>query len=105
MGERESLVRADEEVRDKALEEAEKNLRQIEEAIKSASLRAEDLRQQMESEALKEKSRLVAEVGRECRERVEEAKKQLEKEVELSRQQLQARAEALSEIIEKRLLQ
>ncbi len=102
---RESRVKSDEEAAEKALREAEENLRQVQEAIKSASLRGEALRQEMESEALKEKTRLLSEVGQECRDRVEEAKKQLEAEVELSKKELRARAEVLSEAIEKRLLQ
>ncbi len=105
MGERESMVRSDEEAGEKALREAEENLRQIQESVRSAALRADALRQEMESEALKEKNRLLAEVGQACRDRAEEAKKQLEEEVELSRKELKARAEELSETIEKRLLQ
>ena len=59
----------------------------------------------MESQALKEKSRLIAEVGQEYRERVEDAKRQLDEQVQLLKRELGARAEELSETIEKRFLQ
>ncbi len=105
MGERESRVRRDEEVCQRALTEAEENLRRIEDSIRSATSRAEALSQEMESQALKEKSRLIAEVGQEYRNQVEQAKKQLDEQVQLLKRDLSARAEGLSEKIEKRLLQ
>jgi len=105
MGERESRVRNDEEACQKALTEAEKNLQRIEESIRSATSRAASLRQEMESQALKEKSRLIAEVGQEYRSQVEEAKKKLDEQYQVLKGELASRAEGLSEKIEKRLLQ
>jgi F0F1-type ATP synthase membrane subunit b/b' len=92
----------------KATEDAkihyETNIRKIEDSLKAARLAAKEKQEQFTADALKEKERMLSEIGQECRAKIDEAKEQLEKKVEELKKDLAAESQVLSEKIEKRLL-
>jgi F-type H+-transporting ATPase subunit b len=82
----------------------ETDLRRIEEGLKEARAAAEAIRTAAETEALKDKSRLVREVQAEGRSEVEKAKQELLREMETLKRELDARTAEIAESIEKRIL-
>jgi F-type H+-transporting ATPase subunit b len=82
----------------------ESDLRRIEEGLKEARAAADAVRSAAETEAFKEKSRLVREVQAEGRAEVEKAKQELLREMDALKKELDARAAELAETIEKRIL-
>jgi F-type H+-transporting ATPase subunit b len=87
-----------------ALEAYEKDLRRVEEGLKEARAAGDAIRSTAETEALKEKSRLVREVQAEGRAEVEKAKQELRLEMEALKKELDARTAEIAETIEKRIL-
>lgn len=101
---REDEILADRKARQQALESYEKGLADIESSIKEAKAAAESARSLLEQEALKEKSRLLAEVSAECRRQVEQARTDLESATREMRGRLEKDASGLAEQIEKKFL-
>jgi F-type H+-transporting ATPase subunit b len=87
-----------------AQESSERDLRRIEDGLKEARAAAEAIRSTAETEALKEKSRLVREVQAEGRAEVEKAKQELVREMEALKKDLDKHTEQIAETIEKRIL-
>jgi len=101
--------RADRIARDKAAAEgarqaADADLKRIEDGLKEARAAAEAIRSTAETEALKDKSRLVREVQAEGRAEVEKAKAELRAEMDKLKKELDQRTEEIAETIEKRIL-
>jgi F-type H+-transporting ATPase subunit b len=82
----------------------EKDLRRIEEGLKEARAAADAIRAAAETEALKEKSRLVREVQAEGRAEVERAKAELLRETDALKKELEKRTEEIARSIEKKVL-
>ena len=87
-----------------ALGSYENDLRRVEEGLKEARAAADAIRSTAETEALKEKSRLVREVQAEGRAEIEKAKQELLREMEMLKKELDARTAEIAESIEKRIL-
>jgi len=87
-----------------ALSSYENDLRRVEEGLKEARAAGEAIRSTAETEALKEKSRLVREVQAEGRAEVEKAKQELRLEMDALKKELDARTTEIAETIEKRIL-
>jgi len=85
-------------------ESYETDLRRIEEGLKEARAAADGIRAAAETEALKEKSRLVREVQAEGRAEVERAKAELQQEVEALKRELEKRTAEIAQSIEKKVL-
>jgi F-type H+-transporting ATPase subunit b len=104
LDERSGRISKDKAAADEALKAYEGNLRRIEEGLKEARAAAEGIRASAETDALKEKSRLVREVQAEGRAEVEKAKEELRREMESLKKDLDKRTEEIAESIEKRIL-
>jgi F-type H+-transporting ATPase subunit b len=102
--EREGVILKNRNASQRALESYEQSIQEIERALKTAKASAEATKEGIELEALKEKSRLVAEVSLECRVQVEKAKEQLNEEIQRMKKGLESETEVLAERIERRLL-
>jgi F-type H+-transporting ATPase subunit b len=104
MGDREDRLREDRAAAQASLDAVARSLQDIDLTIKTARSEAERLRSDLEAEALKEKSRLVAEAAAAARNEVEKARVELEAEVARLKNELRAQAGPLAERIEKKLL-
>jgi F-type H+-transporting ATPase subunit b len=104
LDERSGRIARDKAAADEALEAANRDLRRVEEALKEARAAAEAIRDKAETEALKEKSRLVREVQAEGRAEVEKAKEELHQEMAALKRDLDERTEEIAKSIEKRIL-
>jgi F-type H+-transporting ATPase subunit b len=104
LDERSGRIARDKAAADEALEAANRDLRRVEEALKEARAAAEAIRDKAETEALKEKSRLVREVQAEGRAEVEKAKEELHQEMAALKRDLDKRTEEIAKSIEKRIL-
>jgi F-type H+-transporting ATPase subunit b len=102
--EREAIILKNRNASKKALKSYEQSIQEIEQAIKAAKASAEATKEGIELEALKEKSRLVAEVNLECRAQVEKAKEQLSEEIQKIKKGLESETGVLAQRIERRLL-
>ncbi len=89
---------------EQALAASEEDLRRVEERLKEARAASEALWEQAETQALKDKTRLIQELQAETRAQMEKAKLELEKEVERLKKEIDARSGDLSRDIEKRIL-
>ena len=101
--------RADKIAKDKAAAEsarqaADADLKRLEDGLKEARAAAESIRTVAETEALKDKSRLVREVQAEGRAEVEKAKAEIRREMDQLKKELDRRTEEIAETIEKRIL-
>ena len=104
LDERAARVAKDKTAADEALKSYADDIRRIEEGLKEARAAADGIRNAAETEALKEKSRLVREVQAEGRAEVERAKEELLREMEALKKDLDKRTEEIAETIEKRIL-
>ncbi|HYA48109.1 MAG TPA: hypothetical protein VEG35_00295 [Burkholderiales bacterium] len=104
LGERADRLEKAKRETDATLAGYEEDLRKIEERLKEARAASDALWEQAESQALKEKSRLIQEVQTETRAQVEKARRELEREVERLKKELDARSGELSEDIERRVM-
>ena len=104
LDERAALIAKDKATASEAREATERDLRRIEEGLKDARAAADAIRDKAESEALKEKGRLVREVQAESRAEVEKAKAELAREMETLKKELEARTGEIAESIERRIL-
>lgn len=97
-------IRADVDGARNALAVAEQDLQEIEARLKAARSASAAVREAAEAEALKEKARMLAELGEDCRAQVLKAKQELEKEAGLLKEELRSQTELLAEKIEERLI-
>jgi len=104
LDERSGRIARDRAAASEALEAYEKDLRRVEEGLKEARAAGDAIRSTAETEALKEKSRLVREVQAEGRAEVEKAKQELLREMEALKKELDARTAEIAETIEKSIL-
>jgi F-type H+-transporting ATPase subunit b len=104
LDERAGRVAKDKAAADEALKAYEGDLRRVEEGLKDARAAADAIRDTAETEALKEKSRLVREVQAEGRAEVEKAKAELLREMETLKKELDKRTAEIAETIEKKVL-
>ena len=104
LDERSGRIARDRTAAAEALVTYENDLRRIEEGLKEARAAADAIRSAAETEALKEKSRLVREIQAEGRAEVEKAKEELLREMETLKKELDTRTAEIAETIEKRIL-
>jgi len=102
--ERNARIKGDQTAAQASLTTYEQSLEAIGKTIKSAKKDAERVRAELEVEALKEKSRLLAEVGAASKDEIDRARAKLQEEISRLKADLQTEAERLSERIEERLL-
>ena len=82
----------------------EDGFRRIDASLKAARIAADRAREELEVEALKEKSRLLAEVGASAKLQTDQAKAELQDELTRLRAELEGKAGDLASQIEARLL-
>lgn len=104
MSERKAGIKADIDGARNALSVAEQDLQEIETRVKAARADAAAIRDAAEAEALKEKARMLAELGDDCRAQVLKAKEELDREAVRLKEELRSQTEILAEKIEERLL-
>jgi F-type H+-transporting ATPase subunit b len=104
LDERAARIARDKAAADGARKAYDADLKRIEDGLKEARASADAIRSTAETEALKEKSRLVREVQAEGRAEVEKAKEELLREMETLKKELDKRTEEIAETIEKRIL-
>jgi len=104
LDERAGRIAKDKAAADEARKAYEADLKRIEDGLKEARAAADAIRNAAETEALKDKSRLVREVQAEGRAEVERAKAELLREVETLKKELDKHTEEIAESIEKRIL-
>ncbi len=104
MDTRESGTRADREAARSAMEAAEASLRKIEEDLKAAKSEADGIRETLETEALREKARLIADLNAETRTQIERARAEIDGQIALLKKELEGEAGRLAEQIEKKVL-
>ena len=104
ISERNARIKADVDGARNALTVAEQDLQEIEARLKAARADAAMIREAAEAEGLKDKDRMLAELGEDCRAQVLKAKQELERESARLKEELQSQTELLSEKIEERLL-
>ena len=104
LDERAARIAKDKEAAESAREAYEADLKRIEDGLKEARAVADAIRGNAETEALKEKSRLVREVQAEGRAEVEKAKAELLRQTETLKKELDERTEEIAGTIEKRIL-
>jgi F0F1-type ATP synthase membrane subunit b/b' len=102
---RDGRVAADRQASQLALEQNQRSLHDIDQSVKAARAAASRIREDLEAEALREKTRLLNEVGSAAKAEVESARAELLRELGGLKAELQARASGLAESIEKRLRQ
>ncbi len=104
LDERAARIAKDKEAAEAARQAYEADLKRIEDGLKEARAAADAIRSNAESEALKDKSRLVREVQAEGRAEVEKAKAELLRQAESLKKELDQRTEEIAGTIEKRIL-
>jgi len=105
LDERAGRIARDKAAAEEARKAYEADLKRIEDGLKEARAAADAIRNAAETEALKDKSRLVREVQAEGRAEVERAKAELLREVETLKKELDKHTEEIAESIEKRILE
>jgi F-type H+-transporting ATPase subunit b len=101
---RDAQIRGDAESARTNSAEVEDGVRRIDASLKAARAAAERAREELEVEALKEKSRLIAETGASVKLETDRAKAALREELARLRVELESRAGELASRIEERLL-
>lgn len=104
LDERAARIAKDKDAAENARQSYEADLKRIEEGLKEARAAAEAIRNNAETEALKDKSRLVREVQAEGRAEVEKAKAELARQTEALKKELETRTAEIAESIEKKVL-
>lgn len=104
LDERAARIAKDKDAAENARQSYEADLKRIEEGLKEARAAAEAIRNNAETEALKDKSRLVREVQAEGRAEVERAKAELARQTEALKKELETRTAEIAESIEKKVL-
>jgi F-type H+-transporting ATPase subunit b len=104
MSDRNARIKADIDTARNTLTVAEQDLQEIEARLKAARSEAAAVREAAEIEALKNKARMLDELGEDGRAQILKAKQELERETERLKQELRSQTELLAEKIEERLL-
>lgn len=104
LDERAARIARDKAAEDGARSASEGDLKRMEDGLKEARAAAEAIRNTAETEALKDKSRLVREVQAEGRAEVAKAKAELRREMEALKKDLDKHTEEIAATIEKRIL-
>ncbi len=86
------------------LDETARRLKAVEAGLKAARLEAEETRDRVELEALREKNRLITEAGQAAKTEIENARAAFAAEVARLKEDLRVEAVPLSEKIEEKLL-
>lgn len=86
------------------LDETARRLKAVEAGLKAARLEAEETRDRVELEALREKNRLITEAGQAAKTEIENARAAFAAEVARLKEELRVEAVPLSEKIEEKLL-
>jgi F0F1-type ATP synthase membrane subunit b/b' len=103
--EREARLNGDREASRRAAEENARDIQNVDQALKAARAAADKIRDDLELEALREKTRLLSDVGKTAKDEVDKAKGEMAREIDGLKAQLAAQAQSLAESIEARLLQ
>ena len=101
---RQDTLRQDREAAGNALDAYGQIVQRVEQDLKAARAQAEQVRDSLSAEALREKGRFLEELNAEYRQTVEKAKDDLRREMEGLRREMDSQVEFLSEKIEERLV-
>lgn len=104
MEERGSVSRENREAARKALDAYAQGLRKIEEDLKEAKAASDRIREALETEALKERSRLLSDLNTESRRQVEKTRAEINGEVDRLKSELAGEAERLAGEVERKVL-
>ena len=104
MEERRSRSRENKEAARKALDALTQDLRKIEESLKEAKAASEKIRESLEIEALKERTRLLSDLHVESRRQVEKAREEINGEISRLKSELAGEVERLSGEVERKVL-
>jgi F0F1-type ATP synthase membrane subunit b/b' len=104
MRDREAGILDDGAAHRKNMEAYEQNLQEVERTLKSARMAAEKIREELEVEAMREKSALLADVNAVSKQEMDRGKSGLRQEISRAKMELASEAGRLAEQIERRLL-
>ena len=104
MEERRSRSRENKEAARKALDALTQDLRKIEESLKEAKAASDKMRESLEIEALKERTRLLSDLHAESRRQVEKAREEITEEIGRLKSELAGEVERLSGEVERKVL-
>jgi F0F1-type ATP synthase membrane subunit b/b' len=104
-GDRAAKLFDDREASRRALDENARDLQDVDNALKAARAQGALIRDELEAEAFKEKSSLLAEVGQAAKIEIEKARDDMNRELDGLKAELASRAAGLALQIERRLLQ
>lgn len=104
MEERGSRSRENKEAARKALDALTQDLRKIEESLKEAKAASDKIRESLEIEALKERTRLLSDLHAESRRQVEKAREEITEEIGRLKSELAGEIERLSGEVERKVL-
>jgi F-type H+-transporting ATPase subunit b len=104
MEERGSRFRENKEAVRKALDALTQDLRKIEESLKEAKASSDMIRESLEIEALKERTRLLSDLRAESRKQVEKAREEINGEIGRLKSELAGEVERLSGEVERKAL-
>ena len=102
--ERKAQLMGDEDAARASSAEVEDGIRRIEASLKAARIAADRAREELEVEALQEKTRLLAEVGAAAKAQTDQAKADLQAELSRLQSELEGQAGDLASRIEARLV-
>lgn len=88
----------------RALEQYDRTLERLEQSLREARSQADRTRESLSAEALKEKAKLLEDVGAVYRRNVEKAKEDLRTELQGLKRDMDSRVESLARKIEERLV-
>jgi len=104
MEERGSQSRENKEAARKALDALTQDLRKIEESLKEAKAASDKIQEAFETEALKERTRLLSDLHAESRKQVEKAREEINGEIGRLKSELAGEVERLSGEVERKVL-
>lgn len=104
MEKRDAEVKQNIQITQRILEDYERTIQEIEEAIQAAKVTSSAIREKFEKETLKEKELMLAEISLECRSKVEEAKIHLDSQLEKLKKEFQSQSRDFADQIVRRLL-
>jgi F-type H+-transporting ATPase subunit b len=101
---RESRNRDNREAARSALGECEADLKKIEEGLKEAKAEADKIREALETEAHREKTRLISELQAETRSQIDKARGEIDDQISRLKKELEGEADRMAGEIEKKVL-
>jgi len=104
MEERGSRSRENKEAARKALDAYAQGLRKIEEDLKEAKAASDKIQEALETEALRERSRLLSDLHAESRKQVEKAREEINGEIDRLKSELAGEVERLAGEVERKVL-